>query len=101
MLFPVRVAVADDALVLPRGVWRASVDARFSLPITTRFTPSGGSEDLAADFNRDLTSMVFRDLRLIEAAFRLPAGSATFGRSVVDFERHSQIYTFQAGYGLT
>jgi hypothetical protein len=101
MLFPVRVAVADDALVLPRGVWRASVDARFSLPITTRFTPSGGTEDLAADFNRDLTSMVFRDLRLIEAAFRLPAGSATFGRSVVDFERHSQIYTFQAGYGLT
>ena len=41
------------------------------------------------------------DLRLVEAAFRLPAGSATFGRSVVDFERHIQIYTLQAAYGLT
>ncbi len=36
-----------------------------------------------------------------EAAFHLPAGSATFGRSVVDFERHIQIYTVQAAYGLT
>ena len=38
-----------------------------------------------------------RDLRLVEAAFRLPAGSATFGRSVVDFERHIQISTLQRG----
>jgi hypothetical protein len=37
----------------------------------------------------------------VEAAFRLPAGSATFGRSVVDFERHIQITTLQAAYGLT
>jgi hypothetical protein len=101
LLCPVRVAVADDALVLPRGVWRASVDARFSLPITERFTPSGGTEALATDFNRNLNSTVFRDLQRVEAAFRLPAGSATFGRSVVDFERHIQIYTLQAAYGLT
>jgi hypothetical protein len=101
LLCPVRVAVADDALVMPRGVWRASVDARFSLPITERFTPSGGTEALATDFNRNLNSTVFRDLQLVEAAFRLPAGSATFGRSVVDFERHIQIYTLQAAYGLT
>jgi hypothetical protein len=40
-------------------------------------------------------------LQRVEAAFRLPAGSATFGRSVVDFERHIQIYTVQAAYGLT
>jgi len=93
--------VADDALVLPQGRWRVGVEARFSLPITKRFTADGGQEDLAADFNRELNSAVFTDLRLVEAAFRLPEGTATFGRSVVDFERHIQIYTVQAAYGLT
>ena len=78
-----------------------SAEARFSLPITKHFTPSGGTEDLAVDFNRELNSTVFPDLQRVEAAFRLPAGSATFGRSVVDFERHIQIYTVQAAYGLT
>jgi hypothetical protein len=46
-----------------------------------RFTPSGVTEALATDFNRELNSTVFSDLRLVEAAFRLPAGSATFGHS--------------------
>jgi hypothetical protein len=67
LLFPVHVTVADDAMVLPHGVVHVSVDARFSLSITERytpterFTPSGGTEDLATDFNRALTSTVFRD----------------------------------------
>jgi len=39
---------ADDALVLPQGRWRISAEARFSLPITKRFTPGGGTEDLAS-----------------------------------------------------
>jgi hypothetical protein len=77
-----------------------SAEARFSLPITKRFTPGGGTEDLAADFNRDLNSTIFSDLRLVEAAFRLPAGSATFGSSMVEFTQHIQIYTVQAAYGL-
>ena len=101
VLLPVHAILADDALVLPQGRWRVSADARFSLPITKRFTPGGGTEDLAADVNREINSTTFPDLRLVEAAFRLPAGSATFGRSVVDFERHIQLYTFQAAYGLT
>jgi len=46
-------------------------------------------------------SAVFTDLQRVETAFRLSARSATFGRSVVDFERHIQIYTVQATYGLT
>ena len=85
LLFPVHATVADDAIVLPQGRWRVSAEARFSLPITKRFTSDGGTEDLAADFNREVNSTTFSDLRLVEAAFRLPAGSATFGRSVVDF----------------
>ena len=101
VLLPGHATLADDALVLPRGVWRVSAEARFSLPITKRFTPGGGTEDLAADFNRDLNSTVFRSLRLVETAFHLPAGAATFGKSVVTFERHMQTYTLQAAYGLT
>ena len=100
MLLPGGVAMADDAIVLPRGVWRVSADARFSFPITRRFTPDGGTEDLAADFNRDLNSTFVPDLRLVEAAFRLSPGAATFGRSVVDFEQHIQLYTVHAAYGL-
>src|ERR1700752_1596691 len=83
VFLPAHVTVADDAVVLPQGRWHVTAEARFSLPITERFTADGGTEDLAADFNRDLTSTVFTDLRRVEAAFRLPAGSASFGRSVV------------------
>ena len=60
-LFPVQATVADDAMVLPHGVVHMSVDARFSLSLTERLTPSGGTEDLATDVNRDLTSAVLRD----------------------------------------
>jgi hypothetical protein len=101
LLFPLHAAVADDAQVLPQGVFRVSVEASFSFPVTERFTSSGETEALATDFNRELNSAVFSDLRLVEAAFRLPAGSATFGRSVVDFTRHIPIYTTRAAYGLT
>ena len=43
ILLPVHATLADDALVLPQGRWHVAVDARFSLPITKRFTPHGGT----------------------------------------------------------
>jgi hypothetical protein len=101
LLCAVHTEAVDDARVLPQGRWHLSVEARSSLPITRRFTPEGGTEDLATDFNRELNSTVFPDLQLVEAAFRLPEGNATFGRSVVTFEQSMQIYTVQASYGLT
>ena len=76
MLLPVHVTLADDALVLPQGRWRITAETRFSLPITKRFTPGGGTEDLAADFNREITSTTFPDLRLVaihEGAPSLPS----------------------------
>jgi hypothetical protein len=100
-LCPVQATVADDALVLPHGVVHVAVDARLSLSMTERLTPSGGTEDLATDVNRALTSTVCRDVRVVEAAVRLPAGAATRGRSVVDVARHIQIFTLQAAYGCT
>jgi len=42
LLYAVHTVAADDALVLPQGRWYVSVEARFSLPITRRFTPEGG-----------------------------------------------------------
>ncbi|MGE3541368.1 MAG: hypothetical protein AB7N91_28535 [Candidatus Tectimicrobiota bacterium] len=96
-----RTTVADDAAVLPQGRWHVGAEARVSLPITKQFTPSGGTEDLAVNFNRNLDRLAFPDLQSVETGFRLPAGTATFGRSVVDFTRHLQIYAGQAAYGLT
>ena len=94
-------AFADDATVLPQGVFRFAVDGLISLPITKRFTKDGSKEDIATDFNTNLNSGTFPDLALVEAGFGMPAGSATFGRSVVDFKRHIQIYNFQLSYGVT
>lgn len=101
LLLTVRTTAADDASVLPKGRWRVAAEARASLPITKQFTPSGGTEDLAVNFNNNLDRTTFPDLQAVETGFRLPAGSATFGRSVVDFTRHIQLYVGQAAYGLT
>ena len=98
---PVPVTFADDAAVLPDGVFNFSVDGLMSLPITKRFNKDGDKEPLATDFNANLNSSIFSDLSLVEAGFGLAPGSATFGRTVVKFERHIQIYNFNAAYGLT
>ena len=101
LVLTVRTTVADDASVLPQGRWRVAAEARVSLPITKQFTPSGGTEDLAVNFNRTLDSTAFPNLQAVETGFRLPAGSATFGRSVAAFTRHIEIYVGQVAYGLT
>lgn len=97
----VPVTFADDAAVLPKGVFHFSIDGLISLPITKRFTKDGDKEDLATDFNTNLNSSIFSGLSLVEAGFGMPPGSATFGRSVVNFKRYIQIYDFNAAYGLT
>jgi len=77
LLCAVHTVAADDALVLPQGRWRVSAEARFSLPITSRFTPEGGTEDLATDFNRELNSLVFPDLQLRAVSSAANARSIT------------------------
>src|SRR5437870_6315616 len=80
------LAYADNAEVLPKGVFRVHADTRFYLPITERFNPDGKAEDLAVDFNTSLNSNVFSGLKQVESALRLPAGSASIGNSVVSFK---------------
>jgi len=98
---PVPMTFADDAAVSPAGVFYFSVEGLISRPITERFNKDGDKEPLATDFNTNLNSSVFSDLSLVEGAFGLPPGSATFGTSDVKFTRHIQIYNFDFAYGLT
>src|SRR6185436_2508787 len=98
---PVSVTLADDAAVLPVGIFDFAVEGLISLPITKRFNKDGDKEPLATDFNTNLNSSVFSDLSLVEGAFGLPPGSASFGTTDVKFTRHIQIYNFNFAYGLT
>jgi len=95
------LSYADDATVLPKGNWRFLLDSKFYLPITQRYNADGHPEDVATDFNKELNSDVFPDLSLLESAFGMPPGSASFGRSVVSFRWSIQELTFQPSYGLT
>lgn len=92
---------AGTAEVLPKGVFSLKGKYSYYLPIDTRFDPDGHDENIAADFNGVLNSSVFPDLALIEEFFALPAGSASIGNSVADFEYNFQDIIFDFQYGLT
>jgi hypothetical protein len=94
-------AYEEDAEVLPRGVFRFRVDDRIYFPTQTRYGTDGKRESAAADFNANLNSLVFSDLAKIEALFRLSPGTATIGRSVVNFNYSFNTLTFGLDYGLT
>jgi len=97
---PVPVTFADDAVVLPKGVFYFSVDGFISRPITKRFNADGDKEPLATDFNTTLDSSVFSDLSLVEAGFGMTE-PASFGTTNVDFTRNIQIYNFYLAFGVT
>jgi hypothetical protein len=104
MFFPADAfsqAYEEDAEVLPKGVFRFRVDDRIYFPTQTRYSTDGKRESAAADFNANLNSLAFPDLAKVEAGFRLAPGSATVGRSVVDFNYRFNTLTFGLDYGLT
>jgi hypothetical protein len=92
---------ADNAEVLPRGVMRLSAETKWYFPIRQRFGPDGRVEDVAVDANTSLDSRVFPGLRQLEAAFHLPPGSASLGRSVVSFSYELLSAEFLLQYGVT
>lgn len=94
----VDVSYADDASVLPKGVFRAEVDAEFFFPTDERFGPGGKVENVAVDFNRSLNSSVFSALAALD---RLVGGKASLGDSVVSFKYELTSLTFNLQYGLT
>jgi len=92
---------ADTAEVLPKGVSVINLNSELYFPIDERYDPNGDTEDIAADFNANLNSTVFRDLALMEAAFMMPPGSATLGSSVVSFEYEAYVFEFKFYHGIT
>lgn len=93
---------ADDAKVLPRGVFRTTMDGRFYWPVDKKYDPDGHLEDLAADFNqRTLDSQAFPSLTLVENGFGMAPGSANIGRSLVSFEYKFTDLFLSLSYGVT
>ena len=97
-----RSSSADDAQVLPKGVFRTSLDGRFYLPVDKKYDPNGHLEDLAADYDqRTLDSKTFPSLALVEKAFGMAPGSANIGRSLVSFEYEFTNVFLSLLYGVT
>jgi len=97
----VGISRAEDAEVLPKGVWTVYLENKFYFPIDERYGPSGDVEDAATDFNATLGSNVFPGLADLETALGLPPGSANIGDSVVSFEYKVDELTLLLGYGIT
>lgn len=76
------ISNADDALVLPKGVSRVSVDSIFYFPVEKRFDPNGKVERIDADYNRPLDSRLFPALALLDP---LLGRRASIGDSEVAF----------------
>ena len=101
LLGTTRLSYGDSAEVLPKGVFRGDVEYSYYLPIDEKFDPDGNEEGLADDYNTNLNSSVFPDLSLVEAGFGMPAGSASLGDSVVDFEYKIDEVDLKFYYGIT
>lgn len=94
----VSVSYADDASVLPKGVFRATMDSNLYFPIDKRYDPDGKPEDLAVNYNGNLNSTVFTALAPLDP---LVPGLPSIGRSIVSFEYDYKIVHFGLQYGLT
>lgn len=97
----ISLSYADDAEVLPKGVFRVNTDTKFWFPVYERYNNKGDLEDVAKDFNGILDSYIFPDLGLLEYAFGMPAGSANIGRSIVSFKYGKTDENISLMYGVT
>ena len=89
-----QVTHADDAAVLPKGLWRLLANSEIAFNWTERYNDNGDKEPLAADFNANLNSTVFPALAVF-------GPNASLGQSVVSYTRGATLTTFQPAYGLT
>ena len=92
---------ADSAEVLPKGIARGDVEYSYYFPIDEKFDPDGNVEDIAKDYNTNMNSNLFPSLKLLEAGFGMPDGSASLGESVVDFKYDVNEVNLKFFYGLT
>jgi hypothetical protein len=85
---------ADDAAVLPKGLWRLLATSEIAFNWSERYNPNGDKEPLATDFNANLNRTVFPALAAL-------GPTATLGRSEVSFKRGATVTVFQPAYGVT
>lgn len=90
---------ADDAVVLPKGLFRFYVDTHWYIPFEQRFNKDGGAEDYAKPYNTPLNSVLLPSLKPFNAV--VPGGVASFGQSQVTFKRELTEQFYQLAYGLT
>ena len=98
LAFSAGSAFGDDAVVLPKGLWRFFADTHFYMPFDERFNHDGKAVPYSQPFNGPLNSTVIPSLAPLNA---FVGGNASFGQSNVLFERHLQETFFQLAYGLT
>src|SRR5262249_26799782 len=96
--WPSSSVYADDAIVLPRGVSRVSIESNFYLPIDKRYNPDGKVEDIATDFNGPLNSRIFPALAPLNP---LVGGMASLGDTDVSFDFNITILYLSLAYGIT
>jgi hypothetical protein len=94
-------AHADNAEVLPKGVFQTDVNSKLYFTIKEKFDQDGEEEKLAHDYNTTLDSEIFPDLGLLELAFGMPAGSANIGTSNVNFKYYFSVVNISFMYGIT
>jgi hypothetical protein len=92
------VGYGATAEVLPKRVFDLGTTYYHYFDIHKRYNQDGKAEDLAADFNKDLTSQVFSALSALDP---FVGGRANLGRSVVDFTLIYRWWEFTLAYGLT
>jgi hypothetical protein len=92
-------ASGDDAVVLPKGLFRLYADTHFYIPFDERYDQEGNAVKYAAPFNTSLNSVLIPSLAPLNPF--VPGGIANFGTSNVTFDRHLQESIFQLAYGLT
>ena len=99
MLGMVGSAIADDALVLPKGRSTVVAENLFYLPTDERYGPNGDAESLTAAFDgRRLDSSVFSVLQPLDA---FVPGGASIGDARLRFKYHYNILNIGAAYGVT
>lgn len=95
------VTYAESARVLPKGVSRGRVISTNWLTYDKRYDENGDIEDIGNNYSAPLDSNVFPNLRLVEAAFGMPSGSANIGTSDVHFDISLSIDNYVLEHGIT
>jgi hypothetical protein len=92
-------AYADTAEVLPKGIFRTGIVAKWYFPVDETFKDDGKTANPAYKYNASLNSVVFPQLAPYDALFG--PGNATLGTTNVSFKYDFQIYEFGFQYGIT